>query len=241
MKLGLFSDIHANRDALARVVELLRGLGATSFLCAGDVVGYGPDPAACVGLLRELGVTVVAGNHDRAAVGREGPAGFNSLAREVLEWTTARLTRDDAGYLDALPLAADAGPFHLVHASPSDPGNWRYICSAEDAEPELDAFSLPACVIGHSHRPLVVERQGGEIRTLRATRFELRPGARYLVNVGSVGQPRDGDRRACCALYDTDSREFNFHRVEYDIERVQRRMRRARLPDYLVTRLARGR
>lgn len=254
MKLGIFSDVHANHPALERVVELLRELGATGFLCGGDTVGYGPDPVRCLELVRSLRPLAVAGNHDRGAAGLPDPVSFNALAREALAWTIGQLGEEDTRYLESLPLVERADPFQLVHATPSAPESWGYVLSAGEAREELQAVGLPACIVGHSHRPFIVETRDEQVRQLqsgaetRAGSFgqqvfglEIRPGFRYFINVGSVGQPRDGDPRACCALYDTNTREFGFYRVGYDLSAVQARMRQAGLPEYLAERLAGGR
>ena len=241
MKLGIFSDVHANYQALSQVVELLREQGATQFLCAGDIVGYGPDPAACIELVRSLRAVVVAGNHDRGATGRQPADAFNDRARTALAWTIEQLGEGELAYLELLALVEQFDPVHLVHASPAAPENWEYIFTHREAEEEMDAFNLTLCVIGHSHLPFAAERRNGEVRLVGPERFTVRPECRYVVNVGSVGQPRDGDPRACCALYDTESRAFRLHRVEYDIASVQARMKRVGLPRYLAERLARGR
>lgn len=241
MKLGILSDIHANHDALAGVVELLRGRGATGFLCAGDIIGYGPDPVACIELVRGLRATVVAGNHDWGAVGRYPATSFNEFARAALAWTAEQLGEGEAAFLDSLPLVEEADPCHLVHGAPSAPDAWDYVFSAREAAEEMDSFNLPLCIVGHSHYPFAAERRDGVTRLLPLTGFAVRPDGRYLVNVGSVGQPRDGDPRACCALFDTATREFSFFRVAYDVPAVQARMRRAGLPGFLAERLAGGR
>ncbi|MFO7675755.1 MAG: metallophosphoesterase family protein [bacterium] len=241
MKLGIFSDVHANLEALSRVVETLRDRGATQFFCAGDIVGYGPDPAACIDVVRGLRATVVAGNHDWGAVGRHPAGAFNERARAALAWTIRQLGEAELACLDSLALVEKADPVHLVHASPAAPAGWEYIVSAGECEEAIDSFALPLCIIGHSHHPFAVERRDGATRVLPVEGFTVRPGGRYLVNVGSVGQPRDGDPRACCALYDTARREFSLFRVAYDIPAVQARIRQAGLPAFLADRLAIGR
>ena len=253
MKVGIFSDVHANYTALERVVRLLRDLGATEFMCAGDIVGYGPDPGQCLEFIRGLRPTAVAGNHDRGAVGRLSPTAFNAVAREALGWTAGQLREDDVRYLDSLPLVEESDSLQLVHSAPSAPEGWGYVLTAREAEDEMDFFNLTVCIIGHSHQPFAAERYDSQTRFLRSQpatrtetdgqctlRFRLKPGSRYLVTVGSVGQPRDGDRRASCALFDTELRELSLYRVEYDIAAVQARIRAAGLPAGLAERLARG-
>jgi diadenosine tetraphosphatase ApaH/serine/threonine PP2A family protein phosphatase len=241
VKLGLFSDIHGNHAALVRVIEFLRDRGATSFVCAGDIVGYGPEPAACVELVRGLRGTVVAGNHDWGVVGRLPATAFNEAARAALEWTRGRLSEDALAFLDSLALVEDSAPLHLVHSAPSAPEQWEYVFSVREAEEEMDSFAQPICVVGHSHYTFAAERRHGETRLLSPAGFVVRPDARYLVNVGSVGQPRDGDPRSACALYDTETYEFSFFRLEYDLPSVQAQIRAAGLPSFLADRLALGR
>ncbi len=242
MKLGIFSDVHSNLEALNAVLGRLEELGATEYLCCGDIVGYGPDPAACIRRMRQLPLTAVAGNHDSGVLGLTPISFFNAVAREAIHRTIGRLVEDEIGYLRSLPLTAERAGFRLVHGSPSAPGEWRYVLSARAAEEELAYFSEATCIIGHSHRPLVVRRgPGGPARAMRRQEFDLEPGTKYVVNAGSVGQPRDGDARACCLLFDSDTGAMTFHRVSYDVGAVQRKMRAAGLPEFLAARLADGR
>lgn len=242
MRIGIFSDVHSNLEALERVLEFLRTKGVTQYLCCGDIVGYGPDPSACIERVRALRGTVVAGNHDYGVQGKLPIVGFNAAAQEALVWTMRQLGERDREYLDSLPLTEACDPFLLVHASPSAPEQWEYIFMLREAEEELQYFTADICLVGHSHCPFAVERRNNSpARLLHHDGFELRPDAKYLLNVGSVGQPRDGDRRACCLVYDTASMEMFFHRIEYDIEAVQRKILSAGLPRFLADRLAVGR
>lgn len=242
MKVGIFSDVHANLEALDAVLSFLSNQGAQSFACCGDLVGYGPDPAACIERVRSLGGPVVAGNHDYGAVGRITLSNFNQAARQALNWTRDQLSDEDGAYLGALPLTQDLGPIHLVHSSPSAPDQWEYVLTVIEADQELDHVTGQLCVIGHSHYPFVVERRPGEAaRLVTDGTNELRPDSKYLVNVGSVGQPRDGDPRACCLLCNQDTGTLSLHRVEYDISAVQAKMREAGLPEFLANRLTLGR
>jgi diadenosine tetraphosphatase ApaH/serine/threonine PP2A family protein phosphatase len=242
MKVGIFSDVHGNLEALSAVLGLLKGKGAGSFVCCGDIVGYGPDPHACVRRVAALRGPVVAGNHDYGVLGRVALASFNAAARAALAWTAKQLTEDDDAYLDSLPLTQQLGSLYLVHSSPSAPEHWDYIFAVREAEEEMGYFSSIGCVIGHSHYPFVVERRSGEpARLLSGNSIKLRPDAKYLINVGSVGQPRDGDPRACCVLFDTETRVISFSRVEYEIPVVQAKILRAGLPEFLASRLSLGR
>ncbi len=241
MKYGIFSDVHANLEALEAVLAKLVEQGATRFLCLGDLVGYGPDPNACIERIRSLRARVVAGNHDYGAIRRTSTAGFNQAAREALAWTGKQLTRHNRLYLENLPLADVRDSIHMVHASPSAPDRWEYVLTLGDAEDEIEYFSETICLLGHSHHPFVVECPSrGRCRLIRTESFRLSPGAKYVINAGSVGQPRDGDTRACCLLYDINAATLTFFRVPYDIATTQEKIRRAGLPESLATRLSHG-
>jgi len=241
LRFGIVSDIHGNLAALDAVLRLLADQGAERYVCCGDLVGYGPEPAECIERVRSLGATTVAGNHDHGVVGKLALDRFNAAAEAALGWTTGRINDRGREYLDSLPLTAAAGPLFVVHASPTGPGEWRYVVDRADADAELDRLTGSLCVLGHTHVPVVWERVGdGPVRRLPGQQLVLREDAKYLVNAGSVGQPRDGDPRACCMLYDEGSRELAIHRVGYDIAGVQRLMLDAGLPVVLATRLAAG-
>ncbi len=242
MKLGIISDIHANLEALEAVLGALKDKGATRFICCGDVVGYGPDPNRCVEIVRELGCVAVAGNHDWGVVGRTPLTGFNPAARQAALWTQPLLAEPNRSYLGCLSLTADEGPLFIVHSSPSAPETWDYVLNVREAAHEIERCSSASCVAGHSHQPLAVERLPGRpARLVRRPSFPVRPDARYFINAGSVGQPRDGDPRACCLLYDDDTRTMAYIRVPYDIAAVQAKIRAAGLPEPLAARLATGR
>jgi len=242
MKLGIFSDVHSNLTALDAVLALLKEQGADEYLCCGDLVGYGPDPGPCVKRLRQLKMTVVAGNHDYGVLGQTPVSSFNRAAQAAIVWTRKQLKEDDFAFLDSLPLVERVGNFTLVHGSPSAPENWEYIFSVREAAEEMGYFAESCCIVGHSHYPFAVERRNGDtVHLLPHASFDLKPDQKYLVNAGSVGQPRDGDPRACCLLFDTRGRKMTFFRVEYDIPAVQTRIRAAGLPEFLATRLAAGR
>jgi diadenosine tetraphosphatase ApaH/serine/threonine PP2A family protein phosphatase len=242
VKVGIFSDVHANLEALQAVVAFLEKAGCSRLICCGDIVGYGPDPSACLETVRRIRARVVCGNHDAAAVGRKGTADFSPTAAEAIAWTRDALRESDAIYLQNLPLADRFDPFFIVHGSPGDPGQFEYVQTLRDAEDALEDCTDSICLVGHTHHPLAVEQSNGSpARLVKTQRFALRDGARYLINVGSVGQPRDGDPRACCAVYDSTAGEVEFHRLPYNVEAVQAKIRDAGLPEFLATRLGSGR
>jgi diadenosine tetraphosphatase ApaH/serine/threonine PP2A family protein phosphatase len=242
VKLGIFADVHGNLEALEAVVRLLRDKGATHFVCCGDVVGYGPDPNLCVETIRRMHCTCVAGNHDYGAVGKVPIDGFNSAATRALLWTRDQLTETNRLYLENLYLTAEDGPLLVVHSSPSVPDAWEYVLTLREAADEMKYYPGGVCVVGHSHYPFTVERAPGEpARMVRQDRFGIRPDAKYFINAGSVGQPRDGDPRACGLLYDAGTQTMTLYRVPYDIEAVQRKIHAAGLPEFLASRLGIGR
>jgi diadenosine tetraphosphatase ApaH/serine/threonine PP2A family protein phosphatase len=245
MRYLVLSDIHANIDALEAVLTAAAGLGYDRALVLGDLVGYGGAPHAVVERIRTLGpFAAVRGNHDKAATGAADAANFNPIAKEAAMWTRGALTAEDLAYLSGLPV----GPLpvdddvEICHGAPFDED--AYTIDSLDAIRALDAASRPICLNGHTHVPLLMGIEGGELRYEdvedgRVLRFK--PGGRYLLNVGSVGQPRDGDARACCAVVDTAARTAQIHRVAYAVEAAQARVREAGLPDALAARLATGR
>lgn len=223
------------------MLDFLRQNDCSRLVCCGDIVGYGPDPAACIESLRANRVSVVCGNHDAAAVGRKSTDDFSTAAAQAIVWTRGVLRDDDVLFLENLPLTERLNPFLFVHGAPGEPEAFDYILSIRDAQDALEDCTDRLCIVGHTHQPLVAELVNGEpLQILRPDRFIVRDNARYLVNVGSVGQPRDGDPRACCAIYDTASGEFSFHRLPYDVTAVQSRIRSAGLPEFLAARLASG-
>jgi predicted phosphodiesterase len=242
VKFGIIADVHGNLEALKAVVRLLQDKGATQFICCGDVVGYGPDPNFCIETIRRMHCTCVAGNHDYGAVGRIRIDGFNSVAAQALLWTRNRLTESNRLYLENLFLIDEEDPLLVVHSSPSVPDAWEYVLTLREAVDEMEYYPDGICVVGHSHQPLVVERvPGGPARLVRDDRLDIRPDAKYFINAGSVGQPRDGDPRACGLLYDAGDQSITRCRVSYDIAAVQGKIRAAGLPEYLASRLEVGR
>ncbi len=242
MKTGILSDIHGNLAALEAVLALMKDRGVTRYVCCGDIVGYGPDPNRCIETIRSLHTVCVAGNHDYGVVGKTSIRAFNDSAAAAVLWTREKLSAVNRVYLENLPLAERLDPMLIVHASPSEPEEWVYLLSLAEAEEEMDYYPDRVCLVGHSHHPFAVERLPGQrAQLVIADSFELKPEARYLVNVGSVGQPRDGDPRASAVIYNSRTSTLSFHRVEYDIVSVQKKMRAAGLPQNLADRLAQGR
>ncbi len=241
MKWAILSDVHGNLEALQAVLKETEAEGVDRLVCLGDVVGYGADPNACLLLLRERTDLFVAGNHDWGAVGLTDVSFFNPVAKTAIVWTARILTEGSRIFLRGLPLVRELNELTFIHASPRAPEEWNYIFSLAEAEKEFRAMTGDLAFLGHSHLPLVwVREPGGKVGVLEKQGVVLKQGRRYMVNVGSVGQPRDGNPLAAYGLYDDDVREFLLRRVPYDISRTQRKILQAGLPSSLAHRLAQG-
>jgi len=240
MRVAVISDIHANEHALAAVLEEIDALAPDAIWCLGDVVGYGPAPSRCCEVVSERADLCLIGNHDLVALGSLDAADFNEEAAEAALWTRAHLDERSRAFLSALQPSGKADGAALFHASPRDPV-WEYVLSAETAYFSLLATEAPLVLVGHSHVALAIGLDGDELHGgLAPAGTERALDGRWLLNPGSVGQPRDGDARAAWLELDTDDRVARFHRVAYPIERTQGDMRAAGLPEPLAARLAQG-
>ena len=240
MRLAILSDVHGNLQALERVLEDVDARKPDAMVCLGDFVGYGASPNECIARLRPRIEGAVAGNHDLAACGRIKLGYFNQDAAHAARWTTENLTPEHMEYLRALPFVSSWRNAMLVHSSPSEPEDWRYVLSPDDAATEMESCPGSVCFIGHSHYPGAFELEGSSVRYTRDAVVLGRRGSRYLVNVPSVGQPRDGDRRAGYLLFDDDLPRFEHVRLEYDIPGAMACIRGAGLPPFLAERLQWG-
>ena len=240
MTTAFISDIHGNLEALDAVLAEIDRRGPKRVICLGDIVGYGASPNECLARVRERCEIVLLGNHDAAASGGPEAARFNIYARVAAEWTAKTLTRDNREYLQRLPLTSSEESFFLVHASPACPRDWEYLLDRFDAEPQFHYFTEPVCFIGHTHQPAVYMADPGGCKSLPVSDLTFDPDRRYIVNVGSVGQPRDHDPRACFVLFHEPAGQIEFVRVPYDIEGAQAKIRAAQLPEVLAARLATG-
>jgi diadenosine tetraphosphatase ApaH/serine/threonine PP2A family protein phosphatase len=242
MLVAVLSDIHGNRHAFEAVLHDAERAGAEEAWCLGDLVGYGADPDACVEMARDRCAIVLAGNHDLAVTGDLSLADFSRNALAAAQWTQRAIAPENLEFLRRLAPEGVEGEFGLYHASPRDP-IWEYVLSSLLAEMCLDEADQRVCFVGHSHVALSFSRsegQAGRGEQRRAgSEAQLRE-AEWLVNPGSVGQPRDGDPRAAWLMLDTDRRTLRWHRVEYDLAGAQAAIRAAGLPDSLAERLGYG-
>jgi len=243
MKYAVLGDIHANWDALEAVLADVARENVGGYLCVGDIVGYGAQPGKCMKKIREMGFHCVAGNHDHAAIGRLDVGYFNHHAREAVEWTRQHLSIANAEYLAGLGLVAVVDGLTLGHGTIHRPELFGYIETPFAAQLSFHAMTTQIAFLGHSHVPITFLESEGEdsVTYTQSTELELRHVSKALVNVGSVGQPRDDDPRACYAIYDSDTQVVRLRRIEYDIESAQAKIRKAGLPDVLAARLALGR
>jgi len=246
MRYLILTDIHANLEALETCLKDARARGYDETLVLGDIVGYGPDPNAVIDAIRRLKPkAIVRGNHDKVALGMNQAEGFHAAARAAAHWMLESLTEQNREWLVALPMGPTIidGEIEICHGAPFDED--AYIFDELDARHAFEASTAPLCFYGHTHFAVVfrlikdllevVSPANGE------TALAIDPQARYLVNPGSVGQPRDGDPRAAYAIYDTDTKQLDMIRLAYPLETTQDKMLKVGLPDPLARRLALGR
>ena len=251
MRYAVLSDVHANLEALTAVMGAAASHQIDRYLCLGDLVGYGADPAACIERLQGCGAVMVGGNHDLACIGMLDLDWFNEAARAALLWTREQLSFTALDGLRRLPLTTTEGSCTMAHGTLRHPERFEYLVDLAQALDTLTACRTLFCLIGHTHIPCVLEyerstRRMTQILTtaqeLTEVSFRDDPEAvRYLVNPGSVGQPRDGDPRASYAVIDEERRRISVHRIPYNVDAAQRKIRDAGLPGFLADRLAVGR
>jgi predicted phosphodiesterase len=244
----ILSDIHANLEALEKCLQLAQGK-YQKVLCLGDLVGYGPDPNAVIEMMQRTATVIIRGNHDKACCGIMNVEDFNPWARQAIFWTCDTLTPNHLSFLRNLAPGPLTMPgFEIVHGSAEDED--QYIFEQAEAIPALRNQSMQLVFFGHTHhqggfslnRAGVFQKiSGGSRRNGRVLTLDLEDGTRYLINPGSVGQPRDGNWRAAFAIFDEAERRVDFYRTEYDIATTQKKMTQAHLPEPLIQRLEFGR
>jgi len=239
-KIAILGDIHSNLDALKVVLEDCRAQGVTGYMCTGDVVGYGACPHECLELVRALDCPIVMGNHDHYVSSQLNLFNFNPLAATVIEWTRNQLSAEEMAFLRGLPFVTVKKGITLVHSTMDNPEGFGYVFDHLQAEANFFHQMTPICFHGHTHCPMIFEKQIGAVYRIDAQDFKLPIGRKYFVNVGSIGQPRDRDPRACYVLYDVGRRMIQFRRLEYDIAAAQAKIREAGLPVRLAERLEVG-
>ncbi len=242
MRFAILSDIHGNLHALDETLRRAEEIGCQRIVCLGDVVGYGPFPNECCEIIQQRAAAVVLGNHDAAASGLLDPYDFTDDARRAVRWCAGVMSADHRSFLRALPLTERMEGVLFVHATPIDPARWHYLFSSDAAALQFVAVDFHVCFIGHTHHPIAwALKPDGTIEEQRSETVRIAENERYIVNVGSVGQPRDGSPDACFGVFDTDAGEFSWERVPYDITATQSAMRQLDLPEFLIRRLEYGR
>lgn len=245
-RIAILGDVHANIDALNAVVEDARAEAVTTFHCVGDVVGYNANPQECVDLIRSICTVVVRGNHDHYCSHDVSLSDFQPNAAIAIEWTRKQINEDSVKWLANLPMTKTffQQSFSIVHATLDMPEQWGYVFDAFDAAAHFTYQPTPLCFHGHTHIPAVFEKGGGGVSRYDAppagARISLSFGRKYFINVGSVGQSRDGIPQASYAIYEPRSRIIEFRRVPYDVEAAAEKVRLAGLPQRLSDRLLVG-
>lgn len=243
MRYAIISDIHSNIESFDVILLEIEKESPDRILFLGDIVGYGPEPSECIKKIKETTDVILVGNHDHAAAGLTDISYFNPDAKEALEWTIGRLTEEEKTYLSRLPLTGEltADDIFLVHSTPKRPQEWNYIFTIEDVIESFEYFEQRVCFSGHSHVPVIIAMDASGGIDILKDEARIEKDSRYLINVGSVGQPRDGNPDAAYALYDLEESTVKIKRVSYNYHKTQEKMRKAGLPDYLINRLSAGR
>ena len=239
MRFAILGDIHANLHALHAVLADATEQKVTHHICMGDIVGYCAYPKECVNIIRELDCPAVRGNHDEQVSKEIIQEGLNPLAKKALNWTRSQLNPDDMQWLRELRLQRLVRDFTIVHSTLDTPHKWGYVNTELDAAANFSYQRTSICFIGHTHVPVAYMKEG-QCRTIPLDTLPINANQKYLINVGSVGQPRDLDWRAAYCIYDTERHEVELRRVEYDLRSAQEAIIAAGLPEKLATRLEKG-
>ena len=240
MRYAIISDIHANLEALESVLNDARDNKCTHFVCLGDIVGYNANPHECVARIQELDCPIVKGNHDEQASLDESSRDFNEMAEAAIQWTRDNLTEEDKDWLQDLKLQRQVRDFTIVHATLDTPGQWGYVFNNLDAATSFTYQHTTVCFFGHTHVPMAFIKDEG-VQRQQIDKLRIEPGKKYFINVGSVGQPRDGDWHAAYCIYHVDSNLVEQRRLKYDLASAQKKIIEAGLPHMLAERLSVGR
>jgi predicted phosphodiesterase len=242
MMYALISDVHGNLEALLSVVKCLESCREKidRVVCLGDIVGYGADPGECIRITREISDVILAGNHDFAVCGQTDIEDFNMYAKEAVLWSRDALNEGEINFLKGLPLKYEEKNIDFVHSSLHHPESWRYLLDSTDAYIDFQIMDKEVLFVGHTHVPVIFEDDGKKVRTLNPSELSLNSQSKYIINPGSVGQPRDGDPRASFAFFDSDRAYIEIVRIDYNIKKAQKKILNAGLPEVLATRLGYG-
>ncbi|HEX7860922.1 MAG TPA: metallophosphoesterase family protein [Verrucomicrobiae bacterium] len=239
MRYAIIADIHANLEAFNVVLADAKAMNCTHYACLGDVVGYNANPKECLDMVRAMNMPVVKGNHDEYCSSETDLEGFNPHAQEAINWTRNQLTEDDRKWLRDLRYIRLVASFSIVHATLDGPQKWGYVFDKLAAAASFTYQNTSVCFFGHTHVPVAFVRDA-MVRGGTYSKFKVEAGKKYFVNVGSVGQPRDGNPKASYVVYDLDEGSIEIRRLDYDIGTTQRKILEAGLPPRLAHRLAEG-
>jgi len=239
MKYAVIADIHANLEALEVVLKDTKEQKCTHYCCVGDVVGYNANPKECLDIIRDMGMPCVKGNHDEYCSSEEDLEGFNPHAAEAVNWTRKQLSKDDRQWLRELKYVRLVASFSMVHATLDGPQRWGYVFDKLAAAASFTYQNTSVCFFGHTHVPVAFVRDS-MVRGGTYSKFRVEPGKKYFVNVGSVGQSRDGVAKATYVIYDLNDGSIELRRLDYDIAKAQKKILEAGLPVRLAERLALG-
>jgi predicted phosphodiesterase len=240
MKFAILADIHGNLEALQTVLEDAKKEKCTHYCCLGDVVGYNANPKECLDIIRGMGMPCIKGNHDEMCSTDESMEGFNEYAAEAVQWTRLQLSEDDRKWLRDLKYFRLVASFSVVHATLDGPQRWGYVFNKLEAAASFTYQNTAVCFFGHTHVPVAFIRDS-VVRGGTYSKFKIEPGRKYFINVGSVGQSRDGVAKATYVTYDLDDNTIELRRLDYDMATTQAKIRAAGLPERLAERLAEGR
>ena len=239
MRYALIADIHSNLEALEVVLNDAKEQKCTHYACVGDVVGYGANPKECLDIVRSMGMPVVKGNHDEYCSSEEDLEGFNPHAAEAVNWTRKQLNKEDRAWLRDLKYIRLVASFSMVHATLDGPQRWGYVFDKLAAAASFTYQNTAVCFFGHTHVPVAFVRDS-MVRGGTYSKFRVEPGKKYFVNVGAVGQPRDGNPKSGYVVYDLNESTIELRRLDYDIPKAQKKIVEAGLPQRLADRLALG-
>jgi predicted phosphodiesterase len=239
MRYAVIADIHANLEAFEVVLADTKEQKCTHYCCVGDVVGYNANPKECLDIVRSMGMPVVKGNHDEYCSSEEDLEGFNPHAAEAVNWTRKQLGKEDRQWLRDLKYVRLVASFSMVHATLDGPQRWGYVFDKLAAAASFTYQNTSVCFFGHTHVPVAFVRDS-VVRGGTYSKFRVEPGKKYFVNVGAVGQPRDGNPKAGYVVYDLNEGTIELRRLDYDIPKAQKKIMEAGLPQRLADRLALG-
>jgi predicted phosphodiesterase len=242
MRYGIFADIHSNLEAFESVIAAYKNESIDQYLCVGDIVGYAANPNECLRIVNALAAVSVAGNHDWASVDLFPSDYFNPVAKEAVFWTKRNLDKDSVSFLSSLKLIYQNEELSLVHSSLNDPKDFLYMFDEPAAKESLCLLTAKVCFVGHTHiAGAFIQDMGGRIDYRQADSFDIEEENKYIINVGSIGQPRDHDPKAAYCVYDSSKKKVEIKRIDYNIDSTRKKIIDAGLPHFLGDRLLIGR